>query len=289
MKEAYEKQGIIIKDHSRCCFRHFDPEGFVNRDEFAVIPTRLLPISTSIIKLLETFAKYKPKQFEKFKDMRTVTNKHCKFITGWSKTTFNRFCFFITSIRDSERRNKEQLVALYRFWLRKGVGQKVLATMFDNKTQQKEISNFLAQIRSAIYNDFVPYFLGPSRGREYFLQHNNVTTKILHKMKDDELAVFPDGTYARCEKSLNNEFQYDCWSGQKSTNLTKPFLICFGDGYILDCYGPFKANNNDAKILDYILETDQELRAILQPKKTIFIMDRGKKIINLLNHLNKLY
>ncbi|RNA34715.1 transposable element tcb1 transposase [Brachionus plicatilis] len=41
-------------------------------------------------------------------------------------------------------------------------------------------------------------------------------------------------------------------NGQKKDSLVKPFLICCADGWIIDCYGPIKANKNDASILDYI-------------------------------------
>ena len=58
--------------------------------------------------------------------------------------------------------------------------------------------------------------------------------------------------------------------------LFKPFIVCCADGYIIDCYGPFQANQNDAKIFDYILEIDQDLRNILLPKKTCVFLDRGK-------------
>ncbi|RNA33737.1 disulfide-isomerase a6, partial [Brachionus plicatilis] len=46
-------------------------------------------------------------------------------------------------------------------------------------------------------------------------------------------------------------------------------------GWIIDCYGPFKANKNDASILDYILEKDEDLLRILEPEKTFFFLDRG--------------
>jgi hypothetical protein len=50
------------------------------------------------------------------------------------------------------------------------------------------------------------------------------------------------------------------YSGQKKDSLFKPFNICCADGYIIDCYGPFAANDNDSKILNYIIETDEELK-----------------------------
>ena len=101
-----------------------------------------------------------------------------------------------------------------------------------------------------------------------------MTTK-LHVLDNDNLAIFVDATYCRLEKSANNQFQYNCWSGQKLDLLIKPFIVCCANGYIIDCYGPFKANQNDATIFKYILETDKDLLELLQKKKTTVFMDRG--------------
>ncbi len=51
--------------------------------------------------------------------------------------------------------------------------------------------------------------------------------------------------------------------------------MCTPNGYIIDCYVGFKANENDSSILDYILKTDKELLKLLLPNKTVFFLDRG--------------
>ncbi|CAF1002651.1 unnamed protein product [Brachionus calyciflorus] len=104
-------------------------------------------------------------------------------------------------------------------------------------------------------------------------------------LESDDLAVVIDGTYTRLEKSANNKFQYSCWSGQKKDLLIKPFVICCADGYFLDCYGPFEAFENDAKIFKYIIENDSTLRKILLPEKTILFIDRGNLKIKAFTYL----
>jgi hypothetical protein len=92
------------------------------------------------------------------------------------------------------------------------------------------------------------------------------------------LAVIADGTYTRIEKSANNNFQYLTFSKQKLDHLIKPFILCCADGYFIDCYGPFEGNENDAAILKYILESDEELkRFLLPPEKIMLFLDKGKK------------
>ena len=148
--------------------------------------------------------------------------------------------------------------------------------MFKNNSSQQKISHYLATIRKAINKDFVPYFLGAnSRSREFFLNQNNLTSKELYNLNKDDLVVIVDGTYTRIEKSVNNQFQYDSWSQQKLDNLLKPFIICCANGYLIDCYGPFRANQNDSSIFEYILKTDRDLNNILLPNKTVIILDRG--------------
>lgn len=214
--------------------------------------------------------------FEKFKDISSVQDSHCIEITGWTKKQFLDFSKFITSIKNSKNRSKEQLIALYRYWLRTGTNQSVLAKIFKKGCSQQAISKYLSQIRKAINDDFVPFFLGADRKREFFLKHNNEMVTELLSIKNEELVIVCDGTYTRIEKSQNNNFQYKSWSVQKSTSLLKPFIICCSDGYIIDCYGSFSANMNDACIFEYILKTDLALKEkILLPGKTIIFLDRG--------------
>jgi hypothetical protein len=88
-----------------------------------------------------------------------------------------------------------------------------------------------------------------------------------------------DGSYARIEKSSNNDFQYSTYSQQKKDSLIKPFIICCCDGYIIDCYGPFKAVQNEATILRYILNTDNDLLLILFRNKTCILLDRDTLLV----------
>ncbi len=56
---------------------------------------------------------------------------------------------------------------------------------------------------------------------------------------------------------------------QKQDSLSIPFIVSCANGYIVDCYGPFAANKNDAKIFEYILRRDVELQNILQADRTV--------------------
>ena len=281
---AYSNNNILIKEHARCCSRHLDHNGLIYNECYNTIPTKMTSHNIAVKKKMEYIIGYLNSKnsgvFDKFRDMSALSEEHCFKITGWTKSEFIRFTKYITSLNDSRDRTKEEIIAIYRFWLRRGIDQCSLALLKNTKSSecyQRDISRYLDQARTAIHNDFVPSFLGCKRSRKFYLQHNSATTQELFQLGKKDLSVVADGTYTGCKKSANNNFQYKSYSVQKKGSLIKPFIICTTDGYILDVYGPFAANLNDAIILDSILKTDQDLIRILKPNtfKTYIFLDRG--------------
>lgn len=220
---AYTNHKIIIKSHARLCDAHFDQNRLIRKEEFFIIPTRDKLYCAESVKMFDLLAKNQERPFDQFRDIRYLEEEHCKRITGWSKEEFIRFADLITSINSTKQRTKEQVIALYRYWLHTGIDQKSLASMFSINTKQNRISEYLRQIRLAIMKDFVPYFLGANKDRHFFLKFNTVGTLNLHNLPNDHLVVIADGTYCKIEKSKNNNFQYNTYSVQKKGSLLKPF------------------------------------------------------------------
>lgn len=272
---AYTLIKLFIKKDARCCTAHLNENGLINQNLFSSIPTIIKNINCTNYLIIESISANEESVFGKFNNIELLDDNHCIQITGWTKSEFLKFSKYITSINDTNGRTKEELIALYRYWLRKGIDQNSLALMFGKDTTQSQISSYLSQIRTAIYKDFVPFYIGSKNERSFFINHNNEMVKKLYSLKNDELAIIADATYCRLEKSSNNQVQYKCWSEQKMDLLTKPFIVCCSDGYIIDCYGPFQANHNDASILDYILSTDEDFLRLLEPNKTYIFIDRG--------------
>ena len=270
---ALREFNLIIKKGARCCEFHLNDKMQIKIDQFHLIPTTTR--KNPKFRVTDFNFNQYSYVFELFNDLYYLDEKTCEEITGWSKEKFIEFCGFIKSIHNTKTRTKEQLIALYRFWLRKGLNENILARMFGKDISQQKISYYLSRIRDAINKDFVPQFLGTNKERKFYLEHNNLTASKLYNISDDVLVIVVDGTYCRIEKSANNQFQYSSWSEQKKDLLIKPFLITCADGWIIDCYGPFKANQNDAKIFEYILKTDKELMKILLKNKTLIFTDRG--------------
>lgn len=67
--------------------------------------------------------------FDDFKDIYYLNDNYCEEITEWSKVIFIKFCHYIKSIKASKNQSKEKLVALYRYWLRKGLDENLLVKM----------------------------------------------------------------------------------------------------------------------------------------------------------------
>ena len=140
------------------------------------------------------------------KNLVILSENDCFSVTRWTKDQFIRFSKYITSIKDNKHRSKEQLIALYKYWLWKGTDQSTLSLLFNFNTNQRQISDYLEQIRIAIFKDFVPFYLGSNKSREFFLKHNTTQSQELFNLDDQTLCLIADGTYTRLEKSRNNEF-----------------------------------------------------------------------------------
>jgi hypothetical protein len=272
--EGWRRHKIVINHKTFHCSRHIDYNGEILLDQFHFIPYTMKFYDKKSVNLINLVAKKEMDIFKPFRTDEKLSNDHCLRITGWTKDQFIRFNKFIFCVNDNKKRSKGELIAIYRYWLRKGIDQTSMALLKSDTTQQ-QTSQYLRTIRTAINKDFVPYFLGANRDRSFYIQHNHETVVELHKLKNDELAVFADATYCRIEKSADNQFQSDTFSTQKLDLLIKPFIICCADGYFIDIYGPYAAKRNDASIFNHILNSDINLRNILEARKTICFLDRG--------------
>ena len=94
-----------------------------------------------------------------FKDMNALHENVCKKITGWTKLQFSNFAKLITTVKDTNGRTKEQLIAIYRYWLSKGLDQCTLALLKSNTTQQ-QISHLSAQIKLQLIMNLFQNILG---------------------------------------------------------------------------------------------------------------------------------
>ena len=116
-------------------------------------------------------------------------------------------------MRNTDVRSISQALAIYLFWLRTGLDQQTIGSIFN--VDQVEVSRFCQQIRDGLA-DFVKSHLGANiKTREDWLKHNTYIVKKLFDLKENQMAIVADGTYCYIQKSSNNYFQRKTYSVQK--------------------------------------------------------------------------
>jgi len=196
---AYKYLGLVIKTHARLCSRHLiNDNSEIRESEFINIHSTRRYFPHETVRMFDLFCKFlnleeTPTIFEPFKNLNTLNEFHCKQITSWTVSEFIRFSSYLTSWKKSDGRDKDEIIALYRYYMKKGLTQATVAILRGN-TSQREISRYLEQMRHCINQDFVPYFIGiVNRNREFFLSHQTPTCKIIFKLSDEILVLLADG------------------------------------------------------------------------------------------------
>ena len=94
-------------------------------------------------------------------DMKNLDPELCESITTLTKDEFIFLSLCLPSIKNSNRRSKEQALAIYLYWLKTGLTQNMIALFFGFKSKQRlVIQSICRQVRSAFAKDFVPLYLG---------------------------------------------------------------------------------------------------------------------------------
>jgi hypothetical protein len=118
----------MIRKDARCCDSHLDINGDIKYEEYLKIkkadhyyekaPVDIIDMCLSNINILQSNLNDSCGIFDKFRCIASLDDNLCKKITGWTREDFTRFCDLIINIRDTAGRTKEQLVAIYRYWLK---------------------------------------------------------------------------------------------------------------------------------------------------------------------------
>jgi hypothetical protein len=276
--KVFLEHDIFIPKGSRCCTSHLDEHLFLCLEaiQSLLIVSDQVKLSTQDVKLVFESLKDAVKNnslLSKFHNLENLTDEECMTNTGFNKQEFQYIVLSLSKLKNSILRSKSQALAVYLYWLKTGLNQQNIASIFS--LTQQDVSRYCDQVRKDLVADFVSQHLGPKRlNRQEWLEHNTPIVKELFLTNSNQFSFIADGTYCYCQKSSNNTFQQLTFSGQKKRHLIKPFVICASDGTILDVYGPYGANMNDAKILSDILKNNNELKELLLPNDVV-LLDRG--------------
>lgn len=274
--QSYIKKKIFIPAGNRCCKSHIIKNRIYEEDldSLKVYSNTTSLSALELSNIMETLSiKCDSTLFDKIGEF-SLSEKQVEVFTGLSWENLLEIKDMMTSLRNTQSRTVIQGLVIFMFKLRTGNSNKIIASVF-NIDNEQSISEYSASIVKSFEKDVLPLRFGLNFVTRVDLIQNH-TTEIAKRLFNihDNLILIYDGTYARHQKSTNNEYQRKSFSGQKKVPLCKPFTICTTDGYIVDMLGPYLANENDANILKDIIENSNDLCRILE-RNDVFVLDRG--------------
>jgi hypothetical protein len=94
---AYKKFKKLIKHETRVCIKHLDESGFLKKSEYKIIPTKSKLFDKKIKQSMDEMVNHDDCEsiFDKFRNIKELSNETCKEITGWSFKQFLEFSKYI--------------------------------------------------------------------------------------------------------------------------------------------------------------------------------------------------
>ncbi|CAK1603536.1 unnamed protein product [Parnassius mnemosyne] len=207
-----------------------------------------------------------------FENIFEMDDRVFEYWIGLTKEKFNSILEEVPRINET-RKGCLGLAALL-MKMRTGDSDERIATLV--QVPRRTLENAIDKIREILLQDFVLQNLGIYQlSREQLLEHKlTIPHGIFGNENNTNGIVICDGTYIYINKSSNYMFQKQSYSLHKYRNLLKPFMIVACDGYIVDCFGPYKATTSDAEIMTNLFSEGSALRSYFR-ENDIFILDRG--------------
>lgn len=187
--------------------------------------------------------------------------------TGLSMENFNNLLVEVPQL------NRENLF-MYLAKLRTGDSDERIATVLN--ISRSTLEYHMRKVRNILTENFVPHHLGFNHLNRNILKENmtKVSAELFCSDNNENIITIWDGTYIYIQKSSNYEFQRKTYSMHKKRPLIKPMMVVTPNGYILEAFGPYPANLNDAEIMNKILEQNNSLSELFI-QNDIFLVDRG--------------
>lgn len=135
------------------------------------------------------------------------------------------------------------------------------------------VGRYLDKARDAISTDFMCEHINIVQDREELIQRSSAMCKGIFDPNGEKVVLVCDGTYIFINKSRNYKMQRDTYTDQKKRNNIKIMMIVTTNGYIVHALGPYKAGQNDARILQEIDQTTNVFTSLRDGD--ILLLDRG--------------
>ncbi|XP_047024539.1 uncharacterized protein LOC124633388 [Helicoverpa zea] len=260
-----------IPVHSRVCTEHRLSNQWSNLyNSSNSIRTFTLQQVEHIFSFVNAFKPYL--DFTNVEAIQEIEDNIFFFWTGRSKQDFFTL---VSEVPRIQRMHKGLLgLAALLIKMRTGESDVRLSTLLD--VPRSTLERLMNKSREILVQDFVPMHLGITHiSRENLMNHNLTIPNGIYNENFTNAIIICDGTYININKSSNYSFQKDTYSLHKYKNLLKPFLFVACDGYILDCFGPYKATTSDADIMISLFDDENAPLRLYFQENDVFILDRG--------------
>lgn len=204
--------------------------------------------------------------------------KNFKDKTGLSFDQFNELLGTLPTLHryfPNDTKKAEKALMMYLTRLHKGDRYNRVCDTFN--VSFKTGRAYIAKARTALLADFVPNNLGfDSMSREALVRSlSEMANNLYLNGQQNQAVIIADGTYVFCNKTKNFTKQKEFYTTQKKRHFFKPMVFVTTTGRFIEVFGPYKAADNDAKI---IIEIFDEHAAQIEEKLhqgDVFLLDRG--------------
>jgi len=218
-----------------------------------------------------------------------LTEGDFKLLTGIGEAAFNHLLEVLreSKMRESGNRTLRNALGIFLVTLRLNLSQRVLAFLF-GIPNQSVISETIDAVSQVLSDKFVAKHLGYQHlNREELMTKMCSTYHTILERDLEDLILILDGTYLYVEKSSDFYLQRRSYSSHKHRNLFKPMVVTAPNGYVIEADGLYFSDglNNDAKILNHMLNQAHSITSILQTRDCL-VLDRGfRDVIDIIEEM----
>ena len=292
---VFIEKNLIIEKESKACEHHFVDQSLkeLKFDELEQLKanSNKSSLNSEDIKSLLSSLRNKIKDNSGFKDnvFEEMSDEELRQTTGVSRYGFNQMkeCLISKDLTTTGRPREISdsfSLGIYLTHMRSNLSERALGFRFG--CSKSTIHKLKDRVRVCLERNFVNKWLGIKSNdinRDLVKVNTSFIAEALYELPSENIMTIWDGTYIYFDKSSDYVFQKKTYSVQKCRNLLKPMLCCTTNGYIVDVFGPFPASDNDATILNTIIEDISSGFKDFFKQNDHFFVDKGfRDSINLL-------
>ncbi|XP_053388533.1 uncharacterized protein LOC128551660 [Mercenaria mercenaria] len=282
--QLFVETGVLLSNGARCCPRHlienmFTASSITNVKGNGNVRNRTNLSSSELIDLIENIRKIATENKEKklcFDDDSLSSDEYLN-LTGLIKPDFDEMVQYVNKSKVSGKKSIRTTLAIFLTKIKTGLSNRIISTLYN--LSKSQIRRSVTSIRKQLAKNVAPLYIGFSHiSRSDVIEKHTrpLAVSLLGQNECSPPAILGlDGTYVYIHKSSYLKFQRKTYSVHKKRPLVKPMT----SGYIVSVLGPYLANgkNNDANILNSILEQNVEEMKTWVRRGDVFVVDRGFK------------